>query len=198
MAYLEELISAIEFAGELFPDKKPVKAANSSSMKAFFEDFCSHKEYDPLFNPGGVIHNSALRFIQQHPFSKAAKQGHTLTQQYFDQTHNKVFNSGFWVGVTLGDVSINGKPVFNASRDSIREAVQNGVSADSPLDFHVWLTFGNLQILDLTVIPSLLNKKVVKSAEFKDKMIISTKPRKTAKLTYQPILVHNSFFPEQA
>lgn len=192
MTYMDNLISAIEFAGELFPDEKPANSATPEGMKAFFEDYCSYSQYDALFNPGGVIHNTALRFVEECPFP-VAHQCHNLSQQFFDQTYERVFKSGFWVGITIGDISFNGKPVFGATRETIRNEIERGPNRDAPLDLHVWLTFGNLQIIDLTVIPSLLSKKIARPADFKGKSIISTKPRKSSKLQYKPILVYNNF-----
>lgn len=192
MTYMDELIAAIEFAGELFPEEKPANAANAEGMKAFFEEFCSHKEYDHLFMPGGVIYEAAHKFIDDCPFS-VAHQCHNLSQQFFDKNYNKVFRSGFWMGITIGDIIFNGKPVFNATKDSIREEIARGPDTDAPLDLHVWLTFGNLQILDLTVIPSLLAKQIARPADFKDRVLVSTKARKTSKLQYKPILVYNDF-----
>ena len=194
MSYMDEFISAIQFAHDLFPQQKPIKTSSQDGMKAFFNNFCSQPEFDPLFNPGGAIHKAALRFIQDYPFSEVAQQGEKITQQFFNQTRDKVFNSGFWVGVTIGDISWNGRSVYGTTRDSIKESLSPQPSnAPSRQKFHVWLTFGNLQILDLTVVPSLLRQEIAKPTEFKDKLLISTKPRRTSKLRYTPLLVHNDF-----
>jgi hypothetical protein len=189
---MDELIAAIEFAGELFPEAKPANAATTEGMKSFFKDFCSHKEYDPLFMPGGVIYETALRFIDECPFP-VAHQCHNISQQFFDQNHDKVFQSGFWMGITIGDIMFNGKPVFGATKDTIRDDIARGSDTDAPLNLHVWLTFGNMQIMDLTAVPSLLSKQIARHADFRGQTLISTKPRKTSKLQYKPILVYNDF-----
>lgn len=188
MTYLEELISAIQFSGELFPANKPVNSAGADGIKQFFENFTTQPEYDPLFQPGGVIHSTALRFIESYP-QPIATSGLEATQAFLKEIQQKVFGAGFWVGLTVGDVVFNGKPIYGTSQASLKADVEQG----NTKNFHAWLTFGNLEIMDLSVISMLLDNKVARPADFKDKRLLSTKPRKTAKLQHKPIVVANDF-----
>lgn len=55
--------------------------------------------------------------------------------------------------ITVGDVLIDAKPCFNVTRNGLRRYLREGPEATDSINFHVWLTFADLTIFDLTIIP---------------------------------------------
>ena len=59
--------------------------------------------------------------------------------------------------LTIGDVRIDGKPRFNVTRQGLRKLVREGPERDGVINLHMWLTWGEFSILDLTLMPSVLH-----------------------------------------
>lgn len=61
--------------------------------------------------------------------------------------------------ITIGDVLVGGSPCFNVNRNSLRQELRRGEKATGRVHIHVWLTFADLTILDLTLIPWVLRRQ---------------------------------------
>ncbi len=57
--------------------------------------------------------------------------------------------------LTIGEVLVKGKACFGVHRTSLRRELRKGPLADGCIRIHVWLTFADLTIYDLTLLPWL-------------------------------------------
>ncbi|MGK0446908.1 MAG: hypothetical protein ACJA2M_000678 [Polaribacter sp.] len=69
----------------------------------------------------------------------------------------------------------------------------NGFQPNTDLPLHVWLTLPNLTIIDLTIIPTLVDKGIELTLQEKAEKVIIWKENEPSNLRYEPLLVDNSF-----
>lgn len=68
-----------------------------------------------------------------------------------------------------------------------------GFCPDEDLELHVWLTFQNMTVLDLTIVPTLIYKGLADLEEFGGCQYVIWKEGKREDLDYIPFLQHNNF-----
>ncbi|MFA5762949.1 MAG: hypothetical protein WC931_05175 [Bacilli bacterium] len=99
--------------------------------------------------------------------------------------------------VTIGDVLVRGKPRYGASYQKLKQAKRHGLGKNENIDCHVWLTFPDMTIFDLTLGVGLAyEREKVLVDEQKDCCVIWGKPEELLKkngLDYRPYLVGHLF-----
>ena len=57
--------------------------------------------------------------------------------------------------LTIGNVMVDGKPRYTVSRQGLRPHLREGTRAAGTIFVHMWLTWADSTILDLTILPAL-------------------------------------------
>lgn len=98
-----------------------------------------------------------------------------------------------YMTLTVGDVSFNDQRLFNASRDTIHQAVAHGISTKDDQQFHVWLTLADMTVIDLTINSQLLDLGLMKPAENAQQLLNVWRPERSGKFSYHPVLIDDEF-----
>lgn len=131
------------------------------------EQFCLN-EYGPGVTP-------ALKFRpEKEPYGKSViddivadfldgvvKSASGLIGQCFHATREAsyvLFEAGIDNSVTIGNVSIAGKPQFSTTAATLRKEMQKGFVPAEPANAHAWLTLDSGQVIDLTILASYAHR----------------------------------------
>ncbi|NKC13780.1 MAG: hypothetical protein GKR94_16815 [Gammaproteobacteria bacterium] len=74
--------------------------------------------------------------------------------------------------------------------------MSKGFCPDESLELHVWLTFSNMTVLDLTIVPTLVSKGLASLKDFDNCRYVIWKEGETVDFDYLPFLQHNNFMYE--
>ncbi|MCE2597379.1 hypothetical protein K6Y31_21650 [Motilimonas cestriensis] len=118
---------------------------------------------------------------------------HSFSQQFFEHWSKSPLGSLAPLAITIGNIEFDGKEVYKVSKSSVKKTMNGGFQPGRELDLHVWLTFNNMVVLDLTLIPTLTHKGLAKAADFADKCYVIWKDNSESRLKYIPILQDNQF-----
>ena len=95
--------------------------------------------------------------------------------------------------VTIGDVLVKGNPRYGASYQKLKQDVRQGPSRTGKIDCHVWLTFPDMVILDLSLGVGLgYDQEADLDESKKDSYVIWGSPKELAERSgfdYRPYLV---------
>lgn len=97
--------------------------------------------------------------------------------------------------VTVGNVSVDGEPRYVVTRQGLRHLLRTGPEAKDIINVHMWLTFADFTILDLTLLSGLeLESGEEPTTEREDGLAILGQPQELKpRLTYSPMLVGEEF-----
>lgn len=97
--------------------------------------------------------------------------------------------------LTIGDVHLDGEPCFAVTRQMLRSYLRAGPGTDASIDLHIWLTFPDLTVLDLTIIPwSLRQRDQPMDLGRPDALMVLGDPDAMAPgMEYRPMLVGPEF-----
>lgn len=95
------------------------------------------------------------RALPQHPEIRANA---CAPVHIFAQSQIMLMGNEWAPVLTIGDISVDGQSCFNVSRSTMRRYFRNGPEKNAQINIHVWLTFADLTIFDLTIIPWLLRQ----------------------------------------
>lgn len=94
--------------------------------------------------------------------------------------------------VTVGDVTINGVPYFNVTKESLYRSFCLGYEETKKLDAHAWITLSCGTIIDATILSSIAHHKFKKRLKFNQSLYISNLPSKYA-VVHQPMILGPMF-----
>ncbi len=96
--------------------------------------------------------------------------------------------------LTIGDVLVDGVPEFNTSYQRLKQEVRGAyTSTDKPIQFHVWLTFPDLHIIDATFYVYKYHEKLPEPWRWSDFVICSDHPfADRLNIQYVPMLIGDS------
>jgi len=88
--------------------------------------------------------------------------------------------------ITIGTVSVNGRPHFTTTANSIWQEMKEGFKPGIPANAHAWLTLDSGQILDPTILPSWAYHNEGRILELADAIYLSG-------ISEQPNLVYTPY-----
>ena len=180
--YREGLLKAIERTkkwGIACPGSKTLKFYVTSAASEFGEP-----------SPASVAALSrALPFAPQSRSGACAPLHLMLLTMLFRE------NLPFLPALTIGNVLVEGSPRYQVRRQGLRQLLRDGPGATGTIDVHMWLTWPDLSILDLTILPALLLEDgIVPSLEDPGGLVLLGKPQDLKpRFTYVPHLVGEEF-----
>jgi hypothetical protein len=160
------------------------KTFRQTSNKAMLEPFFSIRQGLCSLAQQYAFNNSVAAYSYQ-----CLADSHVFLQACVDQ--NMIGEK--YMNLTVGDVSFKGEKLFNATRGTIESAVSNGISTtDKPL-FHVWLTLGDLTVIDLTIVNYLDTRGLLDKPAPTDQLLNVWRPERQGDYEYHPVLVDDDF-----
>ncbi len=193
MSYLDDYIDAVKFSGELDPRLK-VDPIHYLQLKEHFLDIKNNGlELNDFIK--SELMPIADAFIQNTKFD-VSDQCHSVSQSFFDRCTELNITKDCGMAVTVGNVKYKGKSVYPTTKEYIKNLIAEGFNPEQSLDLHVWLTLPNMAVLDLTIIPTLISKRLAKAKNFKNKDVVLWREGTMSKfrnLHYIPLLKDDEF-----
>ncbi|EHA17520.1 hypothetical protein HAL1_01110, partial [Halomonas sp. HAL1] len=135
---------------------------------------------------------AANGFIRNSP-RNLANLCHSASQQFYENWMSQKIGDIAPVAITVGNVKYKDREIYQVSRSSVKRIMAKGFCPDDSLDVHVWLTFSNMTVLDLTIIPTLLSKGLASTSDFNDLRYVIWEEGGDSDFEYIPVLQHNNF-----
>lgn len=189
MSYLNQFVDSIRFL-ERFEKKQKKQGFNYEDFSRDIERNCLDKDLQDFLDKN--LGYAADGFIRNSP-SNFANLCHSVSQQFYDNWMSQEIGNIAPAAITVGNVKYRGKEVYKVSRSSVKRIMAKGFCPNESLEVHVWLTFSNMTVLDLTIVPTLISKGLANSSDFGDRRYVIWKEDEGSNFEYIPILQHNNF-----
>lgn len=192
MNYLDGFVESMMFL-EKFEKEKKFGNVDYQAIANNIKSNVLDKKLNELLDLN--LSKFASEFVQNSPMN-LAHLCHSVSQQFYENWMSQPIGDLLPVGVTIGNVKFKNREVYEVSRSSIKRTVEKDFCPEETLSLHVWLTFSNMTVLDLTIIPTLLAKGVASLSDFDGRNYVIWKESENELLDYIPLLQHNNFFYE--
>lgn len=189
MSYLNQFVDSRRFL-EKFEKKQKKQGFNYEDFSRDIERNCLDKDLQDFLDKN--LGYAADGFIRNSP-SNLANLCHSVSQQFYDNWMSQEIGNIAPVAITIGNVKYRGKEIYKVSRSSVKRVMAKGFCPNESLEVHVWLTFSNMTVLDLTIVPTLISKGLASSSDFGDRRYVIWKEDEGSNFEYIPILQHNNF-----
>lgn len=182
MSYLNQFVESIRFLGELEPEF----FLNESAVEKAKQHFQELADKDFTANLIPILEQLAGQYIAHSP-QNFAHICHGICDDFHHRISHRLDSA-----ITIGAVSYLGAPIYDVSPDSIRQAVTKGFQPGEPLNLHVWLTFPDMTVLDLTIIPTIVDKGLIQPGSYPTPYVI-WRDDQDSPFSYIPLLQDNNF-----
>jgi len=189
MSYLEQFVDSMRFL-EKFDKNQKKEGLNYEDVSRGIERNLLDEELQNFLDNN--LGNAANGFIRNSP-GNLANLCHSVSQQFYENWMSQKIGDIAPVAITVGNVKYKGQEIYQVSRSSVKRIMAKGFCPDESLDVHVWLTFSNMTVLDLTIIPTLVSKGLASPSEFEDLRYVIWKEGESSSFEYIPVLQHNNF-----
>lgn len=189
MRYLTQFVDSIRFL-EKFDKVQKRRGLNYEDVARGIESNILDKELQSFLDHN--LGNAASGFIQNSP-GDLANLCHSVSQQFYESWMSQEIGTIAPVGITVGNVKYKGMEIYHVSKSSVKKIMAKGFCPDESLEVHVWLTFSNMTVLDLTIIPTLLSKGLAGPNDFDYRRYVIWKEGGESDFEYIPVLQHNNF-----
>lgn len=192
MTYQEQFFAAVELLGVL--DRAYYTPARMAGMRDYLLDSTSGRHalvYDQLVAQFPTI---ARQFVRPHdPIHELGRRCHSYSDLFNDTWRKRGGEKAPWFLLTVGEVKFRGESVYEVTEQKVITTFQRGFQREEALDVHVWLTFEDMTIVDLTIMASLLRLGWIDRKHYKQSPVVVGKAAQLADFEYQPLLVDNDF-----
>lgn len=186
-SYLEQFVDAVEFLGEF--DKSEVRTESELlELTQIYRSRASDTEYSGELKH--FLRKFALDFVPDF-FKNSPYSCHIASDQFVKNWQNTDFSELFGAAITIGTLCYNAEPVYSVTKDTIRAIISEGPVPSAPLEVHVWITFPDMTILDLSIVPTLITKGTIKPGELEHPVV--WREGQNSPLSYTPVLHHQQF-----
>ena len=99
----------------------------------------------------------ARRFVRGHdPIRELGRRCHSYSDLFNRNFRSRVGEGAAWFFLTIGEVKFRRESIYHVTEQKVITSFQRGFRPDENLGVHVWLTFEEMTIVDLTIMASLL------------------------------------------
>lgn len=190
MNYITKFIDSVRFLEDFDKEHKDLKVDYEQYKKHIERNVYSNHQLNNFLNEN--LEAIAQSFLA-NSFVNPLNQCHSFSQQFFDNWMEQDIGKIAPVAITIGNVVYDGKDVYQVSQSSLKRTINEGFQPDKSLELHVWLTFPNMTILDLTIVPTLVAKGLAHPSDFDNKNYVIWRETDGEKLNYVPLLQDNQF-----
>lgn len=189
MKYLTQFVDSMRFL-EKFDKFQKRQGLNYDDVIRGIEGNIHDKELQRFLD--NHLGKAASGFIQNAP-GDLANLCHSVSQQFYDNWMLQEIGNIAPVAITVGNVKYKDKEIYQVSRSSVKRIMAKGFCPNESLEVHVWLTFSNMTVLDLTIVPTLISKGLASPSDFDGRRYVIWNEGGGSNFEYTPILQHNNF-----
>jgi len=121
-----------------------------------------------------------------------ANRCHSLSNGFL-ATWRRVDDGAYPLAITIGNVFYKGENIFNLSKSSLKSTLNEGIATDKPLNAHVWLTWDDTTVVDLSIISTLIRREKITPSKGMPLALIWS-DNEPGDYWFEPLLVDNNFF----
>jgi len=192
MTYQEQFFAGVELIGML--EREYYTSERMAGMRKYLLDATSAKrapEYQE-FVPG--LPKIARQFVRPHdPVRELGRRCHIYSDQFNRAFRAHIGDGAAWFFLTIGEVKFRRESVYDITEQKVISVFQRGFQPNEELGVHVWLTFEEMTIVDLTIMASLLRLGWIDRSEYDRNPVVVGKAEQLTDFEYQPFLVDNDF-----
>ncbi len=192
MSFEHQFTHGIAYRAHFDPSFKLDDEA-SRVLENTFAQTSSKAMEEPFFSIRQSVCSQAAIYAADQASAHFAYQcladSHTFLQACLE--HNIV--NPRYMTLTVGDVSLDGQRLFNASRTTIGTAVEKGISTADEPTFHVWLTLADMTVIDLTLVRQLAASGKLPEPADADAWLTVWRQERKGRFDYHPILIDDDF-----
>lgn len=190
MSYTTEFAEALIFNKKVDKELKNQNIDREALIYNIENEFKSDHDLGEFLN--SILDVAAKSFISNSTID-LANQCHNVSQQFFNNWMSQELGEIAPISITIGNISFDNEEIYTVSKSSIKKTINEGFNPNKSLDLHVWLTFQNMKVLDLTIVPTLIRKGLATSEDFNGKKYVIWEEEDGSRLAYKPILQNNHF-----
>ncbi|MEI4931117.1 hypothetical protein [Aeromonas caviae] len=192
MSYLNKFVDSIRFLEEFDMEHKRANL-NYEEVASVIKRRLLDKDLNDFLEQN--LGDTAQRFIENSPQS-LENLCHSVSQQFYENWMSQPIGDVVPVAITVGNVKFRNREIYKVSKSSIKKTIARGFCPDESLELHVWLTFSNMTVLDLTIVPTLIYKGLASLDDFDGCQYVIWKEGEGEEFDYIPLLQHNNFMYE--
>lgn len=190
MSYLDNFVASMKYLEEFDEEAKLAKPSYEQIKRTIASRAIEHKEDYGRFTE--MVYEFAGKFIENCPYS-FSNLCHSASQMFYERWSQLPISQPFPVAVTIGHVTYKEVEIYKINKESLKNIISEGFQPNRELNVHVWLTLPNMKVLDLAIIPTLIEKGLASHDEFKKSSHLLWNENETSNFKYEPLLQHNHF-----
>jgi len=187
MPYLDQFITAIAFLEEF---EKPTTPIDKAAAREYLIEFQSTRMQRANELVLRAARQLAQRYVERTP-DPLANRCHTVSYSFRETfLMNPLFGGvPHDPCITVGNVFHRGVSLFPTTRDSLRAMIEAGPQPGRDMATHVWITFPDMTVFDLTLLPTLRRRG---DHDGPDDLLV-WHPSAPGDFVFEPLLVDNRF-----
>ncbi len=192
MNYLENFVNGLE---ELTRYNKEFKKSNPnfSEIQKTLSEFSSQRNNEPYPDIRKIIHELAIQYVKNAPVGQVVNKCHSISHGFWEGFRNSELAKVFSLNITVGNIFYKNKNIYDLSKSKLKKIIRQGQVLSDTLDVHVWLTLNDLTVLDLTIIPTLVQQGLLPKEELTKSPVLVWHESELSNFSFQPLLVDNDF-----
>lgn len=192
--YLSAFLEAVDLAAAL--DGASGSRVWFNRVKDYVADYAENPRFAARYDGVAVQLASLARQQIAHldPVNVLGRRCHVVSDSFLTKFREHIPHDRM-VGLlmTIGEVCYRGRSVYDVTRERAAQVYVRGFQPAQTLDVHVWLTFEDMTIVDLTVMASLLRLGWLGMKEYERAPVIVGRAETLMDFQYIPYLVDNDF-----
>lgn len=192
MTYQEQFFASVELIGVL--EREYCTPDRMANLRDYLLESTSEKRAPKYQEFVPDLPKIARRFIRGHdPISELGRRCHIYSDQFNRAFRARAGSGAACFFLTIGEVKFRRKSVYDITEQTVITVFRRGFQPDEELGVHVWLTFEEMTIVDLTIMASLLRIGWIEQSEYDRNPVVVGKAAQLAEFEYKPFLVDNDF-----
>ena len=192
MSYLDNFVVALRFLTRFNKEFKK-NHQDFGEIKSSLSTFWGMRDDEMYQNMNCVIAQLASYYLRNMQMEHVINRCHAVSQGFWDVLQRQEFSNAFSSNITIGNVFYKDKNIYNLSKSKLKCIINEGPSLEKSLDVHVWITFENMTVFDLTIMPTLFHRGLISEEELKNNPVLIWREDIESDFNYTPLLVDNEF-----
>jgi hypothetical protein len=192
MSYLDEFVESLR---HLESFNKGFRGQNKDFflIKKTLSEFWKMRDEDPYTSMRVVLEHLSSTYVKGIPQESIVNKCHAISQGFWEIFQSSELAIGFSLNITIGNVIYENNNLYNLDKSRLKIIMNQGHLLSESLDAHVWLTFEDMTVVDLTIMPTLFFRGMVSEKEWLENPVVIWREDIESPLKYQPLLVDNEF-----
>jgi hypothetical protein len=187
-AYLDQMVEAARFGWDLTGD--PAQTPDFDLLRDYLGNNLKPEFARHYGRVRQLLETLSAQYLAQHP-GTVTRACHAVSHGFHRTWSLHPLAESFPLQLTVGTVYYQGCNVFEVTRGTIERTVAAGFLNNQTVDVHVWLTLGDLTVLDLTIVPTLRSSGVLPPG---GPEVLLWRADEPGDFVFEPLMLDNDFY----